>query len=63
MRFLMISNGALLAAFGVLYVAFGSRPTGYVVGGILCAAALGLWMALPLTDPYRHEGSRQHRSW
>jgi len=63
MRFLLISNGLILAAFGGLYAAFGSRPAGYIVGGILGAVALGLWMAVPLTDPYRAEKLHHRRSW
>jgi hypothetical protein len=63
MRFLLISNGMILAAFGGLYAAFGSRPAGYIVGGILGVVALGLWMAVPLTDPYRAEKLHHRRSW
>ena len=63
MRFLLISNGAILAAFGGLYAAFGSRPAGYIVGGILGVVALGLWLAVPLTDPYRAEKLHHRRSW
>ncbi len=54
-RTMLISNGALLALIGVLYLAFGSHPTGYVVGGVLCACAVALWALVPLTDPYRSD--------
>lgn len=62
-RFLLVSNGLVLAAFAALYLFFGARPGGYVVGGVLGAAALGLWMAIPLTDPYRPERARRSRTW
>ena len=55
MRVLMVSNGCILAAVGGLYVAFGARPSGYVVGGVLVGSAVGLWAMIPLTDPYRSE--------
>jgi hypothetical protein len=54
-RTMLISNGLLLALIGALYAAFGSHPTGYVVGGVLGAAAIGLWALVPLTDPYRSD--------
>ena len=41
-RTLMIANGAVLALFGALYLAFGSRPTGWIVGGVLGATLLAL---------------------
>ena len=55
MRILLVSNGLLLGAVGTLYVAFGSRPAGYVVGAVLFLAAIGIWALIPLTDPYRQE--------
>jgi len=55
MRVLLVANGVLLAIFAGLYVVFGARPSGYVAGGILAAAALALWALVPLTDPYRSE--------
>jgi hypothetical protein len=54
-RTMLISNGALLALIGALYAVFGGRPSGYIVGGVLGAAAVGLWALVPLTDPYRSE--------
>jgi hypothetical protein len=63
MRFMLMSNGVILAGFGLLYALFGSRPTGYIVGGVLGAAAIGLWMAIPLTDPYRDERGRHRNTW
>jgi hypothetical protein len=58
MRILMVSNGLLLLGIGSLYLAFGARPSGYVVGGVLVALAMTLWMLIPLTDPYRSERGR-----
>ena len=55
MRTMLVSNGAVLALIGALYLAFGSRPTGYIVGGVLCACAVTLWALVPLTDPYRSD--------
>ncbi len=52
-RFLLVANGGLLAVFAALYLLFGGRPAGYVIGGVLGAAALGLWSLVPRTDPYR----------
>jgi len=63
LRFLMIANGLILVCFGGLYLAFGSRPGGYIVGGLLVAAALVVWSLIPLTDPYRSERVRHGRSW
>lgn len=63
MRFMLVANGILLGVIGGLYAAFGTRPGGYVVGGVLGAVALGLWLAVPLTDPYRSERVRHRSSW
>jgi hypothetical protein len=52
-RLLLISNGVILVAIGVLYALYGSRPAGLVVGGLLSALGLGLFACVPLTDPYR----------
>jgi hypothetical protein len=52
-RYLLLSNGVILAVIGVLYAAFGERPAGYVIGGVLGGAAIVLWSLVPLTDPYR----------
>jgi hypothetical protein len=54
-RTMLVSNGALLALIGALYLVFGSRPTGYIVAGVLFACAVALWALLPLTDPYRSD--------
>jgi hypothetical protein len=62
-RYMLVTNGILLGIVAALYAAFGTRPGGYIVGGVLGAAALGLWFAVPLTDPYRAERVRHHRSW
>jgi hypothetical protein len=58
-RLLLVTNGVILAAVGALFLIFGARPAGYVVGGILAAVAIGLWALVPLTDPYRSEGRRR----
>jgi hypothetical protein len=58
-RYLLLANGTALAAIAGLYAGFGSRPAGLVVGGVLGVAAIGLWLAIPLTDPYRSD----HSSW
>jgi hypothetical protein len=63
MRAMLVSNGIILAVIGALYAAFGTRPGGYVIGAVLGAIAIGLWLAVPLTDPYRAERIRHHRSW
>ena len=62
-RTLLIANGAVIALFSALYLTFGSRPTGWIVGGVLGAAAIGLWTAVPFTDPYRADRVRHRRSW
>jgi len=58
----LIANGLTLLTVGVLYLVYGSRPSGLAVGGILIAAAVLLVSCLPLTDPYRHERRRSQRS-
>jgi len=63
LRFLMLANGAILGCVGGLYLAFGSRPGGYVAGGLLVGAAVVVWSLIPLTDPYRAERARHGRSW
>ena len=62
-RTLLVANGVLLAAVSGLYLVFGSRPAGWVIGGVLGAMALVLWAAVPLADPYRAHRSRYHSSW
>ena len=57
-RFLLIGNGLVMLAIGALYILYGGRPSGYVVGGALAALALILFACVPLTDPYRHERRR-----
>lgn len=57
-RFLLIGNGTVLLAIGVLYLVYGGRPGGLVVGGLLVSAAVGLFACVRLTDPYRRRGRR-----
>lgn len=52
-RYLLVANGVVLACVAGLYAGFGARPAGWVIGGVLGAVAIGLWCAVPLTDPYR----------
>jgi hypothetical protein len=52
-RFLLVGNGAVLLAIGVLYLAYGGRPGGLVVGAVLVTSALALFGCVRLTDPYR----------
>jgi hypothetical protein len=52
-RLLLIGNGLVLLAVGVLYAVYGSRPTGLFVGGVLVAIAVALFACIPLTNPYR----------
>ena len=52
-RFLLVGNGTALLAIGALYVAYGARPGGMIVGGVLVGASLLLFACVPLTDPYR----------
>jgi hypothetical protein len=58
-RLLLIGNGLTLIAVGGLYVGYGDRPSGLVVGGVLISAGLGLFACVPLTDPYRVERRRR----
>lgn len=53
-RFLLIANGIVLLAVGVLYLVYGSHPGGVIFGALLVVAALALFGCVPLTDPYRH---------
>jgi hypothetical protein len=62
-RTLLIANGAILAAISGLYLTVGSKPGGWIVGGVLGAGALGLWAGVPFTDPYRSDRVHHHRSW
>ncbi len=60
-RLLLIANGLTLLAIGALYLAYGSRPGGLAVGGVLIAGAVLLISCVPLTDPYRHERRSSRR--
>lgn len=48
----------MLLAIGALYLVYGSRPAGLVVGGVLVALALALVSCVPLTNPYRRRARR-----
>jgi hypothetical protein len=60
-RTMLIANGAILAMCSGLYLILGAKPAGWIVGGVLGAAAIGLWLAVPLTDPYRSD--RHRATW
>jgi hypothetical protein len=62
LRFLLVANSIALIAIGGLYLAYGARPSGYYVGGVLIAFAAVLLSCLPLTDPYRVERNRVRRA-
>jgi hypothetical protein len=53
-RLLLLANGCVLGAIAALYLVFGERPAGLVVGGVLGAVAAGLFACVPLTNPDRH---------
>jgi hypothetical protein len=52
-RLLLVGNGVALLAIGALYLTYGSRPGGAIVGGVLISASLALFACVPLTNPYR----------
>jgi hypothetical protein len=52
-RLLLIANSVTLLTIGALYLGYGSKPGGYVVGGVLIAVAALLLCCIPVTDPYR----------
>ncbi len=60
-RLLLIANGLTLVAIGSLYVAYGARPSGFVVGGVLIGVSVLLFCCVPLTDPYRRAHRRSRR--
>jgi hypothetical protein len=60
-RVLLIANGVCLVAIGALYLGYGARPAGFVVGGLLVAVAAVLFGCVPLTDPYRRERRRSNQ--
>ncbi len=60
-RVLLLANGACLVATGALYLAYGARPAGFVVGGVLVAVAAVLFGCVPYTDPYRRGLRRANR--
>jgi hypothetical protein len=53
MRFLLIANGLTLVTIGSLYVVYGAKPGGFIVGGALIGASVLLFCCVRLTDPYR----------
>jgi len=60
-RLLLIANALTLLAVGGLYLGYGDRPSGLVVGGLLVAGAVALLCCVPFTDPYRAERRRRRR--
>ena len=61
LRFLLIANALTLMAIGALYLAYGARPDGLIVGGVLIGTSLLLLCCVRLTDPYRHTRRRSAR--
>jgi hypothetical protein len=61
LRFLLIANALTLIAVGALYLAYGARPDGFLVGGVLIGASLLLLCCIPLTNPYRETHHRSAR--
>ena len=61
LRSLLIANALTLTAVGLLYVAYGAKPGGFVVGGVLIGASLVLVCCVPLTNPYRETHLRTGR--
>jgi hypothetical protein len=57
-RFLLVGNGVVLGVVAVLYLLYGARPGGLVVGGVLATGSLSLLACVPLTDPYRRRRRR-----
>jgi hypothetical protein len=58
-RLLLVGNGVALTAIGALYVVYGSRPSGLVIGGVLLAAAFVLFGLVRLTSPYPRRRRRR----
>jgi hypothetical protein len=57
-RLLLIANGSTVAAVGVLYLAFGARPEGLVVGAVLVSVAVLLFGCLAFVDRPGRDGER-----
>jgi hypothetical protein len=57
-RFLLVGNGVVLLAIGALYIGYGARPGGLIVGGVLLASSGLLFGCVRLTDPYRRRPRR-----
>jgi hypothetical protein len=55
-RMLLITNGCLLAAVGVISFLYVERPAGLVGAGLMWAVAATLFACVHYTDFYRHEG-------
>lgn len=53
-----MSNALVLLAIGTLYLLYGARPDGLIVGGVLAALSACLFGCVRFTDPYRGPGRR-----
>jgi hypothetical protein len=62
LRLLLIANALTLIAVAGLYLAYGSRPASFFVGGALLGFAAILLCFLPFTDPYRRDRGRERRA-
>jgi hypothetical protein len=58
-RYLLVGNGCIVSAVGVIAVLYVERPAGILVAAGAWLLAGLLFGAVPFTDPYRHE--RQNR--
>ncbi len=53
LRFLLISDGLIIAVVGLLCVLYVEHPAGYLVGALAWLVAGVLFAAVRYTDPYR----------
>jgi hypothetical protein len=61
LRYLLISNGLLVAAVGFISLLYVERPAGFVVAGAAWLLAGMLFGCIPFTDPYRSERTNRRR--
>jgi hypothetical protein len=58
-RYLLVGNGCMVFAVGLISLLYVERPAGILVAAAAWLLAGLLFGAVPFTDPYRHE--RQNR--